>query len=74
MGKVQWGGGECVDLRREIKSSVLNMLSLGCLLDTEIETLKRQLNTDVWGSGGGYNWRYQSKRCECEGNYLKRQD
>lgn len=46
------GGRGCVDLRREIKSSVLNMLHLGCLLDTETETLSRQLNTDVWVSDG----------------------
>lgn len=63
-----------MDLRREIKSSVLNMRSLRCLLDTEIETLSRQLNTDVWGSGGRCSWRCQAKRPECEGKYLKLQD
>lgn len=46
---LRWGSlaEGCVDLGREIKRSDLNMLSLGCLLDTKIETLSRQLNTDV---------------------------
>ena len=68
------GGKECVDLRREIKSLVLNMLCLRCLLDTEIETLIGQLKTDVWGSGRRYSWRCQAKRPECEGKSLKLQN
>lgn len=45
-----WQEGGGVDLRRKSRRSDLNMLSLGCLLDTKIETWSRQLHTDVWGS------------------------
>lgn len=54
-----------MDLRREIKRSDLNMLRLGCLLDTKIETLNRPLNIDIWGSGGRHSWTRTSEKPEC---------
>ena len=63
-----------MDLRREVKRSDLNMLSLGCLLDTKIETSSRQLNTDVWGTGKRYSWQSKSERPECVRRVLEPQD
>lgn len=63
-----WQEGR-VDLRREIKRSGLNMLRMGCLLDTKIETLNRQLNIDVWGPGGRYGWKHTSEKPECVRRY-----
>lgn len=68
-----WRKG-CVDLGREIKRSDLNMLSLGCLLDTKIETLSRELNTDVWESGKRYSWKHKYEIPECVKRYLEPQD
>lgn len=58
-----------MDLRREIKRSDLNMLRLGCLLDTKIETLNRPLNIDIWGSGGRHSWTRTSEKPECVKRY-----
>jgi hypothetical protein len=69
MGKVWWEWE--YGFEGEIKRSVLNMLSLGCLGDTQVEMLRRQLNAR-WDLGR--TARCQSEKPECVRRHLKLQD